>query len=80
MALPAALFGGVSVCLPPSAASLEVTFCTVGDKTRESGQGLPALCKAVNEKSARKSQELLGSNLCHHYLLLGGDKGAAEGV
>lgn len=63
VALLAASLGGVSVCLPPSAAMLEVTFCTGGDKMRESRQGLPALCKAVNEKSPRKSQELLGSNL-----------------
>lgn len=42
---------------------LEVTFCRVGDKVRERRQGLPAPCKAVHEKSARNSQELLGSNL-----------------
>lgn len=30
---------------------------------RESRQGLPAPCKAVNEKSAPESQELLGSHL-----------------
>lgn len=42
---------------------LEVTFCRVGEKVKERRQGLPAPCKAVHEKSARHSQELLGSNL-----------------
>lgn len=63
MALVAALSGGVFVCLPVPAATLEVPFCRHRDKTRASRQGRPARCKVVNEKSAHRSQELLGSHL-----------------
>ena len=54
-----ALFGGVPVCLSPTRSDILQNWGEMGERR----QRLPALCKAVHEKSAGKSQELLESHL-----------------